>query len=60
MGMVNVSENKGIRQAKMEVQGDNSVGLSIILDMERRKSFFRSSPFKRTHRAVVGATLVGS
>ena len=36
------------------------VGLSIILDTIGRKNFFRRKPLQRTHRPVVGATLVGS
>ena len=36
------------------------VGLSIILDTIGRKNFFWGKPLKRTHRPVVGATLVGS
>ena len=38
----------------------NFVGLSNILDRERRKSFNRRKPKKRTHRDAVGAPLVGS
>lgn len=37
-----------------------SVGLSIILDTIGRKNFFRRKPIQRTHRAVVGTTLVGA
>ena len=39
---------------------NDDVGLSIILDTIGRKNFFRRKPLQRTHRPVVGTTLVGS